>query len=210
MSDAEWEDAYRAAWQAYYTPDHVRSILRRAAANRLGRPSTTLSTILWFYLMVAFEGVHPLEGRPPLARLSFPPRPLPPASPRFSPPLLRYLVHMVGIGWGFWWVCPPQGAFGVPGRYSDLAIAHGRARRSLDSLDLFKATRGAATAGCQEAHTAQTEPARACTQNDRARIAPYRAFTMSKLTNWHVPLSANRGQAPSLFFAQAEASTSHQ
>jgi hypothetical protein len=34
-----------------------------AAHLRLsGRPGTTLSTILWFYLMILFEGVHPLEG----------------------------------------------------------------------------------------------------------------------------------------------------
>ena len=26
MSDAEWEDAYRAAWSAFYTPEHVRTI----------------------------------------------------------------------------------------------------------------------------------------------------------------------------------------
>ena len=62
MSDAEWEDAYRAAWSAFYTPEHVRTILRRSAACKLGRPGTTLSTILWFYLMILFEGVHPLEG----------------------------------------------------------------------------------------------------------------------------------------------------
>ena len=62
MSDAEWEEAYRAAWEAFYTPEHMRTILRRAAANKLGRPSTTLSTILWFKLVIAFEGVHPLEG----------------------------------------------------------------------------------------------------------------------------------------------------
>jgi hypothetical protein len=62
MSDAEWEEAYRAAWLAFYTPEHVRTILRRSAACRLGRPGTTLSTILWFYLMIMFEGVHPLEG----------------------------------------------------------------------------------------------------------------------------------------------------
>ncbi len=62
MSDAEWEEAYRAAWAAYYTPDHIRTILRRSAACKLGRPGTTLSTILWFYLMILFEGVHPLEG----------------------------------------------------------------------------------------------------------------------------------------------------
>ncbi|MET0873403.1 MAG: hypothetical protein ABWX81_01225 [Pseudolabrys sp.] len=54
MSDAEWEDAYRAAWSAFYTPEHVRTILRRSAACKLGRPGTTLSTILWFYLMILF------------------------------------------------------------------------------------------------------------------------------------------------------------
>ena len=62
MSDAEWEEAYRAAWAAFYTPEHMRTILRRAAACKIGRPGTTLSTILWFYLMIVFEGVHPLEG----------------------------------------------------------------------------------------------------------------------------------------------------
>jgi hypothetical protein len=62
MSDAEWEDAYRSAWSAFYTTDHIRTILRRAAASELGRPSTTLSTLLWFKLVSAYEGVHPLEG----------------------------------------------------------------------------------------------------------------------------------------------------
>jgi hypothetical protein len=62
MTDAEWEDAYRAAWQAFYSPEHIRTILRRAAASRLGRPKTTLSTLLWFKLVSAYEGVHPLEG----------------------------------------------------------------------------------------------------------------------------------------------------
>ncbi len=36
MSDEEWEEAYRAAWLNYYTPEHVRTILRRAAAHKLG------------------------------------------------------------------------------------------------------------------------------------------------------------------------------
>ena len=62
MSDTEWEEAYRAAWLNYYTPEHVRTILRRAAAHKLGRPGTALTTILWFNLMILFESVHPLEG----------------------------------------------------------------------------------------------------------------------------------------------------
>src|ERR1700719_1092687 len=62
MSDLEWEDAYRAAWMAFYTPEHIRTVLRRTAASLLGRPKTTLSTLLWFKLVSAYEGVHPLEG----------------------------------------------------------------------------------------------------------------------------------------------------
>src|SRR6201994_4385062 len=62
MSDQEWEEAYRAAWDTYYTPEHIRTILRRSAAHKLGRPKTALTTIMWFRLMTLYEGVHPLEG----------------------------------------------------------------------------------------------------------------------------------------------------
>jgi Radical SAM superfamily len=62
MSDEDWEAAYRLAWDTFYTPEHIETILRRTCANKLGRPKTTLTTILWFYLMILYEGVHPLEG----------------------------------------------------------------------------------------------------------------------------------------------------
>jgi hypothetical protein len=63
MSIAEWEDAYRAAVGGLL---HARALCARscaapAAASSDG-PGTTLSTILWFYLTVRYEGVHPLEG----------------------------------------------------------------------------------------------------------------------------------------------------
>ncbi len=62
MSDTEWEEAYRAAWETYYTTDHVRTILRRRAASPLGRPGTVMRNLLWFSLMDRYEHVHPLEG----------------------------------------------------------------------------------------------------------------------------------------------------
>ena len=62
MPDQDWEDAYRAAWEAFYTPEHIYTILRRTCACPIGRPGTTLSTILWFYLTILYEGVHPLES----------------------------------------------------------------------------------------------------------------------------------------------------
>jgi hypothetical protein len=62
MSDREWEEAYRDAWARYYTPDHIRTILRRAAVNRMRYLKSILSTLLWFHLMIAYENLHPLEG----------------------------------------------------------------------------------------------------------------------------------------------------
>ena len=62
MSDADWEEAYRAAWETFYTPEHINTILKRTCACPIGRPGTTLSTILWFYLTILYEGVHPLES----------------------------------------------------------------------------------------------------------------------------------------------------
>ena len=62
MSDQEWEDSYRAAWDTFYSPDHIRTILRRAAAIKNGRPKQIFSTMMWFKLMIDQEGVHPLEG----------------------------------------------------------------------------------------------------------------------------------------------------
>jgi hypothetical protein len=61
MSDTEWEEAYRAAWESFYTPEHIRTVLRRAACGP-GRPGATLSKLMWFKLLHLVEGVHPLEG----------------------------------------------------------------------------------------------------------------------------------------------------
>ena len=32
MSDAEWRETYEAAWDAYYTPEHIETVARRHAA----------------------------------------------------------------------------------------------------------------------------------------------------------------------------------
>ena len=62
MADAEWEEAYRAAWDSFYTPEHMLTIFKRAAAIKNGRPKQIASTVMWFKLMIDHEGVHPLEG----------------------------------------------------------------------------------------------------------------------------------------------------
>ena len=60
MSKEEWEDAYTAAWECYYSDEHSITLLKRARATgvNLGK---MVSGITSFYGSVAFEHVHPLE-----------------------------------------------------------------------------------------------------------------------------------------------------
>lgn len=61
MSDEEWEDTYRAAWAAFYTPEHIETVMRRAVACNMS-PGRAMFLGLWFLICVRYEGVHPLEG----------------------------------------------------------------------------------------------------------------------------------------------------
>ena len=62
MSDAEWEDAYRAAWDAYFTWEHMETVTRRHARLEGGRPKKALQYMVEFKLLYDNEGVHTLEG----------------------------------------------------------------------------------------------------------------------------------------------------
>jgi hypothetical protein len=61
MTRQEWDAIYREAWDAYYTPEHMRTILRRAAASGMGM-SRLLSVLFFFSTCFQVEGVHPLQG----------------------------------------------------------------------------------------------------------------------------------------------------
>jgi DNA repair photolyase len=61
MTRQAWEDIYREAWNAYYTPDHMVTILRRGAATN--SPISGLPGHLTFFAnFVRLEKVHPLQG----------------------------------------------------------------------------------------------------------------------------------------------------
>jgi radical SAM superfamily enzyme YgiQ (UPF0313 family) len=69
MTKREWEDIYREAWSLYYTPKHMKTLLRRAAAT--GVPIGSLVKLLVIFgTSVRLEGVHPLQGG--LLRLKHP------------------------------------------------------------------------------------------------------------------------------------------
>jgi radical SAM family protein len=87
MSIGEWQAAYRQAWRTYYSPEHIRTILRRTAAKGQSLEKT-LFMINWFRGSIDIEDIHPLEcgvlrmkyrrdrrsGMPIESRLAFYPR----------------------------------------------------------------------------------------------------------------------------------------
>ncbi|HEY0155776.1 MAG TPA: radical SAM protein [Thermoanaerobaculia bacterium] len=61
MSREEWERAYQVAWETYYTPEHMKTVLRRIAAMR-GKISNTVFLLTWFKGSIGIEKIHPLES----------------------------------------------------------------------------------------------------------------------------------------------------
>lgn len=61
MSRKDWENAYRLAWQRYYTTEHIETVLRRVASAG-ANASNALFLITWFKGSIDFENIHPLES----------------------------------------------------------------------------------------------------------------------------------------------------
>ncbi len=147
MSDTEWEEAYREAWESYYSDAHIETVLRRAAAHPKGRPGNKLFLMMWFKLMVQCEGVHPLEGG--YFRLKFRRdrrSDLPVENPLVFYP--RYLSEILAKHWAYvsatWRVYRIyQKVKASPNRrsYSDLAIAP-MGGAGEENLAMIRETRG--------------------------------------------------------------------
>jgi radical SAM family protein len=61
MSHAEWDRTYHAAWQRYYTIEHIETIIRRAASTK-ANASNALFLVSWFKGSIDIEKIHPLEA----------------------------------------------------------------------------------------------------------------------------------------------------
>lgn len=61
MSAQEWQGIYYQAWEAYYTPEHVEAVIRRARTWGFD-PAEMMQKLLHFSACPKIEKVHPLEG----------------------------------------------------------------------------------------------------------------------------------------------------
>jgi hypothetical protein len=61
MSEGELADIYRKAWELYYTPQHVETVLRRTKTWGYD-PHNMMWKLFSFHAPPLLERVHPLEG----------------------------------------------------------------------------------------------------------------------------------------------------
>lgn len=61
MSKPEWQAIYREAWSLFYTPEHMKTLMRRAAATGVPMGSL-LKVLVAFATTVRLENVHPLQS----------------------------------------------------------------------------------------------------------------------------------------------------
>ncbi|MDX1512379.1 MAG: radical SAM protein [Gammaproteobacteria bacterium] len=61
MSAEELQAVYDKAWDIVYSPDHIRTLFRRAAVGG-ARPSKVMAMVLWFHGSLLYEKLHPLQS----------------------------------------------------------------------------------------------------------------------------------------------------
>ena len=61
MTADQWAAIYERAWHLYYSPAHVETLLKRAAATGASARRVAEATF-YFYASIVYEHVHPLQG----------------------------------------------------------------------------------------------------------------------------------------------------
>ncbi len=146
MSQKEWQDIYHEAWSLYYTPKHMKVLLRRAVAT--GVPIGNLAKyLLTFSTTDRLEKVHPLQGG--IFRLKHPSERRPGLArenpwlfwPRFGwETLVKHLILTGAIGWLLAWKTVIASAPGA-GKYMDQALTP-VSDDDEETLDLLTKTAG--------------------------------------------------------------------
>ena len=150
LSNEELEQIYQDAWWAYYSPDHMKTLMRRAAATGIS-PGKILFLLVWYYGCFALEKVHPLQGgylrrkyrndrRPGLGIESpfvF--------YPRYVANLVWKHVRLAGAVWEFGRFRRSLKRDANAGSYTDLALTP-VIDDEFDSLELFNVSAAAKSA----------------------------------------------------------------
>ncbi|HTV14349.1 MAG TPA: radical SAM protein [Acidobacteriaceae bacterium] len=106
MTSAEWTKLYRDTWREFYTPEHMETVLRRAAATGVSLDNMMV-LLLWFHFCIVYEKIDPLQGGYLRRKYRRDRRPtLPVESPlrfwsRFTGDVVYKHVKMAQLAWRF-------------------------------------------------------------------------------------------------------------
>jgi radical SAM superfamily enzyme YgiQ (UPF0313 family) len=175
MSKEEWERAYKLAWETYYTPEHMTTVLKRAAASGvpLGRMTFLL---LWFWGCVTIEKIHPLQGGYMRRKVRSDRRPgFPIENPlAFYPKYAaEFLIKQMRIGALMWRMSRVRNAImrdPQSRNYMDTALTPASAH-DLDELEMFQVTDAARHAVEKSKREAAARIARSGAQVAGAQVA---------------------------------------
>jgi radical SAM superfamily enzyme YgiQ (UPF0313 family) len=158
MSGAELLGIYRRAWDLYYSPAHVETVLRRAKVWGYDTHNM-MWKLLSFHAPPRLEGVHPLEGGMFRRKYRRDRRPgLPRESPlafyaRFGWESLVKYARFAGLYGRYRWTL--HKVVRDPRPYTDLALQPPRLE-DLGALELFTATESARAAAQKQRRRGRT------------------------------------------------------
>ena len=144
MSADEWRRTYHEAWAAFYTPEHVETLLRRALACGM-RARKIMMLCLWFYCSVTIESVHPLQAglfRRKYRRDRRPGLPLESSFlfyPRYAREILSKAMRLLALARTYDGIHRRVEADPAGAHYRDLALTPVTAAE-IDDLEIFRAT----------------------------------------------------------------------
>jgi len=144
MSPEAFQDIYHRAWDAFYTPEHVETLIRRAVASGM-KSRKIMRVTLWFYACQVLERVHPLQGGFFRRKYRLDRRPTMPVEsplvfyPRYLASVVRKYSGLLALYWRFSRARRRVERDPAKHEYMDLALQPA-ADLDLDELDMFTAT----------------------------------------------------------------------
>jgi radical SAM superfamily enzyme YgiQ (UPF0313 family) len=106
MTAVEWQKLYHEAWTAYYSPEHLETVMRRSVATNSNAGNMTF-LLLWYYTCVRLEKIDPLEGGYLRRKYRRDRRPTLPVEspfifyPRYLADLVMKHVTLAGLVWRY-------------------------------------------------------------------------------------------------------------
>jgi hypothetical protein len=143
MTAEQWTKLYRDAWQAFYSLEHIETVLRRAVATGID-VNNMMVLMLWFHFCIVYEKIDPLQGGYLRRKYRKDRRSTLPIEsafvfyPRFMADLVRKHFKMAQLAWRFHWFKRRLERDPAARNYNDVALTPD-SDNSADGLEMLMA-----------------------------------------------------------------------